>query len=257
MHPEPEFANVGCKKCASGELLDFDFSMALQPIVRFSTRQIWAQEALVRGLENESAGSVFTHVNESNRYRFDQTCRVKAIKLASELDIEGFLSINFLPNAVYKPELCIRTTLQAAHEYGFPQERIIFEITEGEEIDDKSHLKGIVEYYQKTGFRTAIDDFGAGYSGLNLLADMQTDLVKLDMALVRNIDADRNRRIIIGGILQVCRDLGIEVIAEGVETRGELGTLVDLGIDLFQGYYFGRPAFESVADVPASAYELA
>ena len=256
MHPEPKFANVGCKKCASGELLDFDFTMAFQPIVSFSARQVFAQEALVRGLGDQGAGSVFTHVNEGNRYRFDQTCRVKAIKLAAELDFDGLLSINFMPNAVYRPELCIRTTLEAAHEYGFPQGRIIFEITEGEEIEDKTHLKGIVDYYQKTGFRTAIDDFGAGYAGLNLLADMQTDLVKLDMALVRNIDTDRNRLTIVRGILQVCRDLGIEVIAEGVETPKELGVLVDQGIDLFQGYHFARPAFESVAEIPASAYEL-
>lgn len=85
---------------------------------------------------------------------------------------------------------------------------------------------------------------------------MQTDLVKLDMALVRNIDRDRNRRIITNGILQVCRDLGIDVIAEGIETPGELNALVDLGIDLFQGFHFARPAFEAVATVPDSAYEL-
>ncbi len=256
MHPEPLFADVGCKQCASGKLLDFDFSMALQPIVRFSNRELYAQEALVRGPGGESAGSVFAHVNDGNRYRFDQTCRVKAIKLAAELQIDGLLSINFMPNAVYKPELCIRTTLEAAKEYGFPSERIIFEVTEGEEIEDRPHLKSIVEYYQKTGFKTAIDDFGAGYSGLNLLADMQTDLVKLDMALVRNIDRDRNRRIITNGILQVCRDLGIDVIAEGIETPGELNALVDLGIDLFQGFHFARPAFESVAAIPDSAYAL-
>lgn len=139
---------------------------------------------------------------------------------------------------------------------GFPSERIIFEVTEGDEIEDRQHLKSIVDYYQKTGFRTAIDDFGAGYAGLNLLADMQTDLVKLDMALVRNIDRDRNRRIITNGILQVCRDLGIDVIAEGIETPGELSALVDLGIDLFQGFHFARPAFEAVAAVPDSAYNL-
>lgn len=100
MHPEPLFADVGCKQCASGKLLDFDFSMALQPIVRFSNRELYAQEALVRGPGGESAGSVFAHVNDGNRYRFDQTCRVKAIKLAAELQIDGLLSINFMPNAV-------------------------------------------------------------------------------------------------------------------------------------------------------------
>ncbi len=230
--------------------------MALQPIVRFSSRDTYAQEALARGPGGEPAASVFANVNDGNRYRFDQTCRVKAIRLASKLKISSLLSINFMPNAVYQPELCIRKTLQAAAEYEFPSERIIFEVTEGEEIDNRDHLRRIVAYYQKTGFTTAMDDFGAGYSGLKLLADMQTDLIKLDMALVRNIDQDRNRRTIVRGILQICRDLGIDVIAEGVETRGELSALVDLGVDLFQGYHFARPAFEAVADVPASAFEL-
>src|SRR5690606_15375814 len=119
---------------------------------------------------------------------------------------------------------------------------------------DVSHLRGIVQHYQQRGFLTAIDDFGAGYSGLNLLAELHTDLIKLDMALIRNIDTDKGRRAITNGILQVCRDLSIQVIAEGVETPGELTTLQDLGIELFQGYHFARPAFQALADIPVEAY---
>ncbi len=254
MKEQPDFREVGCGECVNGSLLGFDFTMALQPIVNISTNSIWAHEALVRGLDNEPSGHVFANVNDSNRYRFDQTCRVKAIKLASELGIDSMLSINFMPNAVYKPELCIRTTLMAAEQYNFPIDRIIFEITESEKINDYEHLKSIVQYYQQSGFKTAIDDFGAGYSGLNMLADMQTDLVKLDMALVRNIDTDKIRQTIIRGILQVCADLGIRVIAEGIESREELKTLQSMGIELFQGYYFARPSFESVADIDQALF---
>ena len=256
MKQQPDFREVGCGECANGSLMGFDFTMALQPIVNTSTNSIWAHEALVRGLNNEPSGHVFANVNDSNRYRFDQTCRVKAIKLASELGIDNMLSINFMPNAVYKPELCIRTTLMAAEQYNFPIEQIIFEITEGEKIDDYDHLKAIVQYYQQSGFKTAIDDFGAGYSGLNMLADMQTDLVKLDMALVRNIDTDKIRQTIIRGILQVCADLNISVIAEGIESREELKTLQSMGIELFQGYYFARPSFESVADIDPALFAV-
>lgn len=254
MKHQPDFREVGCGECAKGRLLDFDFTMALQPIVSTTTNRIWAHEALVRGLNNEPAGHVFANVNDSNRYRFDQTCRVKAIKLASELAIDTLLSINFMPNAVYKPELCIRTTLMAAEQYNFPVEQIIFEITESEKVDDYDHLKSIIHHYQETGFKTAIDDFGAGYSGLNLLANLQTDIVKLDMALVRNIDTDRIRQIITSGILKVCADLNIRVIAEGIESRAELHTLKSMGIELFQGFYFARPAFESVADIDPSMF---
>lgn len=256
MKHQPDFRDVGCGECINGSLLGFDFTMALQPIVNTSANRIWAHEALVRGLNNEPSGHVFANVNDGNRYRFDQACRVKAIKLASELSIDTMLSINFMPNAVYKPELCIRTTLMAAEQYNFPIEQIIFEITEGEKVEDYDHLKAIVQYYQKSGFKTAIDDFGAGYSGLNMLADMQTDIVKLDMALVRNIDTDKIRQTIIRGILQVCDDLNIRVIAEGVESREELKTLQSMGIELFQGYYFARPSFESVADIDPALFAV-
>jgi EAL domain-containing protein (putative c-di-GMP-specific phosphodiesterase class I) len=201
----------------------------------------------------EGAGAVFEHVNDTNRYRFDQACRVKAVKLASELALSCFLSINFMPNAVYRPDLCIRTTLEAAKTFNFPIDRMIFEITEGEKVDDIGHLREIVQYYKQRGFKTAIDDFGAGYAGLNLLADIETDLVKLDMALIRNIDRDRVRQAIVKGILQVCRELRTEVIAEGVETREELNVLKSFGIELFQGFYFAKPAFEALATVPADA----
>ena len=229
--------------------------MAFQPIVDAAKRDIFAHEALVRGERGEPAGSVFAHVDRSNLYRFDQSCRVKAITLAAQLDMQSRLSINFMPNAVYKPELCIRTTLNAAHESGFDVERIIFEATEAERIEDQPHLRRIIEHYQAQGFATAIDDFGAGYAGLGLLAEFQPDIIKLDMALVRGIDTDRTRQAIVRGITWVCRELDIRVIAEGVETRDEYHALRDFGIELFQGYYFARPAFEALATVPDSLFD--
>ncbi len=247
----PDFRDLGCSECASGTALDFDFTMAFQPIVNVTTGAVFAYEALVRGgVEEQSAAEVFERVNDGNRYRFDQVCRVKAIQLAAQLAMPTYLSINFMPNAVYKPELCIRTTLAAAEAYGFPIDRIIFEITEGEKVDDHDHLRRIVNYYQQRGFKTAIDDFGAGYAGLNLLADIQTDLIKLDMALIRHVDSDRVRQSIVRGILQVCQELSTQVIAEGVESSEELALLRSLGIELFQGYYFARPGYRSLPPVP-------
>ncbi|QEY14129.1 EAL domain-containing protein [Cellvibrio sp. KY-YJ-3] len=245
---------TGCEECKNGEGLDFDFTMAFQPIVNCRTREIFAHEALVRGLNNEGAGQIFEHVNDSNRYRFDQACRTKAIKLAAELGMKSLLSINFMPNAVYRPELCIRTTLAAAEKYNFPIEQIIFEITESEKVDDLAHVRNIVDYYRQRGFKTAIDDFGAGYAGLNLLAEIQTDIMKLDMALLRNIDTRKSSQIIVRGIVQVCAELGMTVVAEGIETHEEYAVLRDMGIDLFQGYYFARPAFQSLAQVPAEVF---
>jgi len=254
------FTPLQCRDCRNGAGLDFEFTMAFQPIVNVRTRSVHAYEALVRGPNNEGAGSILRRVNDGNRYRFDQACRVKAIELAARLGLhhrEGcLLHINFLPNAVYRPETCIRATLEAAAESQFPTDRIVFEVTEGEKVRDEAHLQGIFTEYRKQGFLTAIDDFGAGYAGLNLLANFQPDIIKLDMALTRNVDHDRARRAIVAGVLQTCRDLDITVIAEGVETIEELRTLRELGVELIQGYLLGRPAFEQLMPVSFNWEEM-
>ncbi len=221
--------------------------MAFQPIVDVETRTIFAHEALVRGADGSGAADVLAKVNDQNRYRFDQAARVTAITEASRVGMTVPVSINFLPNAVYRPETCIRVTLEAATELGFPTSQIIFEVNEAEPVGDRAHLKGIFAEYKRQGFKTAIDDFGAGYAGLSLLADFEPDLIKLDMALIRNIHQDRTRRAIIAGTVQTCRDLGITVIAEGVEVDEEVQVLREMGIRLFQGYRFARPLLQGLA----------
>ena len=99
------------------------------------------------------------------------------------------------------------STLEAARTYGFPLERLIFEAVEGEHVESNKHLMTILREYREFGFKTAIDDFGAGYSGLNLLADFQPDLIKLDMALIRNIHRDRVRQTIVRNVEEM---LGLE-----------------------------------------------
>lgn len=244
-----DYRPLSCAGCTEGAGLGFDFTMAFQPIFDTRSGQIYSHEALVRGPRNESASTVFAQVNQDNLYRFDQACRVKAIKLAAELGVSTLLNVNFMPNAVYRPELCIRTTLEAADTFGFPTSRIVFEVTESEYVADLAHLRAIVIDYQERGFRVGIDDFGAGHSGLNLLADLRPDLVKLDMCLIRDIAQDKTRLVICKGIVQICRDLGMEVIAEGIETSDELHCLQDIDVNLFQGYYLARPSFECLAEI--------
>ncbi len=242
-------SSPACAACRDGQALDFEFTMAFQPIVDLRDRSVYAYEALVRGLDGSSAQSILDRVTEQNLYAFDQACRVKAVELAAALGMPCRLSINFLPNAVYQPEACIRATLQAAQRCGFPTERIIFEIAERENLLDKAHLQGILHAYRRHGFLSAIDDFGAGYAGLNLLADFQPDLLKIDMALVRGVDRHPVRQAIVRSIVGLCHDLGVQALAEGVETDDELHTLRGLGIDLFQGYLLARPALQALPPV--------
>jgi len=238
-----------CKVCKDGRGLGFDLCMAFQPIIDCEDRTVYAHEALVRGPNGEGAGWVFERITRSNRYQFDQACRVKAIEWAARLGMESRLSINFMPNAVYEPERCIQTTLKAAKDHDFPLDQLIFEVTESERVDDVPHLNNIITYYREHGFLTAIDDFGAGYAGLNFLAELRTDLVKLDMGLIRDIDSSRTRQAVVQAIVAVCKELSIIPVAEGIETRAELDALKDMGIRLFQGYLIAQPAFQSLPEI--------
>nr|WP_310591213.1 EAL domain-containing protein [Paraburkholderia sp. DHOC27] len=224
-------------------------AFAFQPIVDLATGSAFAHEALVRGPNGEPAAFVLGQVDDSARYSFDQRCRTATIAQAADLGMNSFLSINFMPNAVYQPAACIRSTLEAADKHGFPLDRIIFETVESENIVERAHLVEIFRAYRSFGFQAAIDDFGAGYSGLALLADFQPDLVKIDMALIRGIDVDEVRQRIVGGVLKICNDLGVRVIAEGIETAGERDFLARAGVKLMQGYLFAKPAFKGIPPI--------
>lgn len=239
---------TGCEGCRDGAGFELPFTMAFQPIVDVADGTIFAHEALVRGVGGEGAYSILSQVADDNRYAFDQQRRVKAIELATGLDLPrdgARLSINFMPNAVYEPRACIRLTLATALRTGFPLDRIIFEFTEDEKLDI-DHLLNILRTYRAMGFKTAIDDFGAGYAGLGLLSKFQPDIVKLDMELIRGVDRDRVKQRIVTTMLDLLTDLGIQTICEGVETPDELRTLQDLGVRLIQGYVLAPPAFESL-----------
>lgn len=243
---------MNCAGCTTSAKLDFDFTMAFQPIYDVAASRVWGYEALVRGMGGEGAYSILSKVSAEQKYRFDQACRVKAIELAARLFPAGEdlkLSINFMPNAVYEPAACLRATLLAANRFAFPLSSIMFEFTEDEEVSDTAHLLNIITEYRKHGFTTAIDDFGAGHAGLGLLVDFQPDLIKIDMRILRGIDSSRSRQIIVAGIIGIARAMNITLLAEGIETEAEFLVLKAAGVNLFQGYWFAKPAFEALPAV--------
>ena len=238
-----------CNACRDGIKQPMPFSMAFQPIVNVVTGQPYAYEALVRGIHGEGAGTVLSQLTDENRYAFDQSCRRQAIVLASKLNLPSTgakLSINFLPGAVYSPAACIQLTLTTARAVGFPLDRIIFELTEREELEDMQHLMNIVNEYEKHGFDIALDDFGAGYANLNLLADLRANVLKLDMDLIRNIHIRPRAQRIVRHVVDLCLQFDMAIIAEGIETVEEYWCLRDCGIFLMQGYLFAKPAFEAL-----------
>ena len=223
-----------------------DYSYAFQPIVDVAALSIFSYEALVRGPDGAPAARVFGRVPPDDLHMFDQQSRVAAIESAARLHLPCKLNLNFLPRSLYTSPAAVSSALEAAERSGITPDRLVLEITEGEVIDDHAAFGRVVNEFRRSGLQLAIDDFGAGYAGLTMLADFQPDLLKLDMTLVRGIEGSGPRQAIVRAIMQACVDLGIDVIAEGVETLKEYRWFRDAGVTLFQGYLFGRPQFEGL-----------
>ncbi|WP_139809972.1 EAL domain-containing protein [Sphingomonas azotifigens] len=245
-----------CTGCRDGSDFDIPFDMAFQPIVDTETGTAFAYEALVRGVDGSGAAGVLSQVTDTNRYAFDQACRVKAIEraMAAGLMATGArLSINFLPNAVYSPVACIQLTLMTARKANLPLDRLIFEFTENEQMGAPEHVATIIESYKQIGFKVAIDDFGAGHSGLDRFARFAPDEVKLDMELVRGVEDDPRRQAIVRAMVGLCAELDTLLIAEGIETAAEAATLRRLGVRYHQGYWYARPALGMLPAITAEA----
>ena len=225
------------------------FSMAFQPIVNVVAGHVFAYEALVRSLKGEAAHSVLSRVSRKHYNSFDMACRTWALKTSVQAGLllrQVALCVNMNPNAGSSESTSLRRTCEEAEQMGFPLDRLIFEFIEDEQIAGFAGLQELIREYRSRGVRIAIDDFGAGYSGLKLLSKLKPDIVKLDMELVNRVDVDRTTEIIIRAIVQACFELQIDIVAEGVERYETAMRLRDMGILLQQGYYFAQPIFESL-----------
>jgi EAL domain-containing protein (putative c-di-GMP-specific phosphodiesterase class I) len=225
---------------------------AFQAIIDLQGERVFAYEALIRGGDGQGAAFVLGQVDAEQIGSFDQSCRVTAIRDAAAAGIVATgakLSINFLPTAVTSPRLGAQLTLDTAQEVGFPANRLIFEYSENEKVDP-AHIQSIVTAYRELGFSTAIDDFGTGHAGLARLSTVHTDMVKVDMDLIRGIDRDNRKRAILESLVQLMRRLGTDVIAEGVETEEELAVLRLFGVRYVQGYLFGKPTLGALPPYP-------
>ena len=222
------------------------YSFAYQPIIKCVDGTFFAYEALLRGLDNQPANHILKQVPSTEFHIFEEQSRTKAIKLAIHKGLSSRLSVNFSPKTIEKSPSAIDSILETLSKNHLSPDQIILEILESEIINDNKQFKKAINQYQSSGLIFAIDDFGAGYAGLNLLADFQPNIIKLDMHLVRNIENNGPRQAILYGIIRTCFDLGIDIIAEGVETVDEYRWLRAEGIELFQGYLFAKPAFEAL-----------
>ncbi len=233
------------------------FTHAYQPIYSYDKGAVVSYEALLRGVNNEPPDFIFGKVPVGMHYEFDQISREKAIKYAFDKGVNCCLNLNFTPGSlVYKKGVYAHQTIKAANQTGMSSDRLIIEITECEAVNSTEKLKLILDDLRMAGATISIDDFGSGYAGLNLLADIQPDQIKLDMHLIRNIDTNGPRQSIVRAVNNVCFELGIDVLAEGVETRAELEFLRAIGIPLYQGFLFAKPGLECFPSVSSATLDL-
>lgn len=225
-------------------------SFAFQPIIDASARRVVSYEALLRTHLRGPAADVLGGLNGLEICQLDQASRGLAMELAAQHGIITRLNLNVTPQGLCLPH-AVRDILAMADQHGLAADRIVLEVTESEAVTDRHGFADAVRELRAAGVHLAIDDFGAGYAGLNLLAEFQPDLIKLDMLLVRDIHANGPRQAIVRAVSAACFDLGIDVLAEGVESVDEYGWFRGEGVSLFQGYLFGRPDFERF---PAAYY---
>lgn len=211
--------------------------MAYQPVVRWSTRSVLAYEALARTREETMRNPMVLFDAATALGETIKIGRaVRTITSTAALGEETLLFVNVLPSDLLDEELYLSASPLSARA-----SRTVLEVTERASLESIGGLPERLAALRKMGFRIALDDMGEGYAGLSSFALLEPEIMKLDMSLIRGIDGSQMKRHLVHSMVTLGAGLGTLVLAEGVETEGELKALVDLGCDYFQGYLFGRP----------------
>ncbi|OIQ60624.1 phytochrome-like protein cph2 [Moorella thermoacetica] len=222
-------------------------TVVYQPILSLQTGEILGWEALARGPADSyfrSPDVIFNFAEEIGLlYPTERICRLQAISSIDRLAPEQKLFLNVHPRTVSDPTFVKGETLGLLQAYGLTPRNVVFEITERHSIKDYGLLKRTLEHYRNQGYQVAVDDVGAGFSGLYSIAEIRPEFIKIDMALVRDIDCNPARRAVVEALMTLASKLNCLVIAEGIETQNELNTLLAMGIHYGQGYLLARPAF--------------
>jgi EAL domain-containing protein (putative c-di-GMP-specific phosphodiesterase class I) len=214
--------------------------MAVQPVVRVPERTVFGYECLVRSTEPSiKHGGVFVELADrvGRSLDLDRRIRQAVAEIIPSMRDKTAVLVNLHPGSLDDPDL---------HDKNAPLSRfaarVVLEITERASLHDLNSVREQVASLRSLGYRIAVDDLGAGYAGLTSLALLQPEFVKLDMELVRGISESPTKAKLVSAVVTLCRELGNEVIAEGIESGDEYRRLESLGCTLLQGYYFARPS---------------
>ncbi|MFL5378581.1 MAG: EAL domain-containing protein [Myxococcales bacterium] len=211
--------------------------MAFQPIVRWPDRALFGHEALVRTTEPKLARPPdLIGAAERLRRLPELGRRIRDAVAAQLATAPGEIFVN-----LHATDLMDEHLFDPAAPLSRYAKHVVLEVTERAGLEDVKDVRGRVEKLKKMGYRIAVDDLGAGYAGLTSFTQLEPHIVKLDMSLIRGVHEEPTKRKLISSIVDLCEDLGISVVAEGVETLHERDALEKIGCPLLQGYLFGKP----------------
>lgn len=225
--------------------------VAFQPILNIHTGKIFAVEALLHNFKEAGFDSIFavfdTAYEENALYTFDLALREKTLKKFTQIPEHKSIKLFYnLDNRLFEmPDFSSGNTKSILKKLDIKKENIYFEISERYQIDSNSSLEKILKHYQSENFCIAIDDFGTGYSGYKLLYDTTPDIIKIDRFFLQDIHKDIKKQLMLRSITNLAILMGIQVIAEGIETKAELLMCKDIGCHLVQGYLVQRPTLKT------------
>lgn len=244
----PELAPFGD---ALGELIDNQMcQFALQPIVEPGEGKISSLEALIRGNDGGSPERFFNDINPDQLYEIDLQTKAYAFALAEKIGIgDHKIAVNLLPMSLVNVPGAVDFLMDQILRHGLVPEQVVVEVTENEMISGFNQFNSAIKQLRAAGIGLAIDDFGSGYAGLSLLTRFQPDKIKIDREIVSNIHLSGPKQAIVKSIVSCCTDLGITLVAEGIEKMEEWCWLETAGIKRFQGFLFSRPQLNGVGAI--------
>ncbi|MBV8222297.1 MAG: EAL and GGDEF domain-containing protein [Candidatus Eremiobacteraeota bacterium] len=226
-----------------------------QPIVNLADGAVYGYEALSRGpigTRLEGADALFSAAAAVGQtHRLERVCRFRSISAAAGIPSGCYLFLNLSPRVLEEQNAGL--SREVIEQSRLAAERIVLEITEKQAIADFDLLKDTLLHYYRQGFKVAIDDAGAGHNSLRAVTEVRPHFIKLDMALVRDIDRERVKNALVAAIIIFAKRIDAKVLAEGIETVDELATLIEIGVDLGQGFLLGRPSSGFIEPKPEIA----
>lgn len=261
MHLQNSVVNSSFLHKELRRLIEFKLlTPVFQPIMAVENPRIIGYEALIRGPEDSplhEPDSLFAVARESRLLAvLEFACREVSCERFAELNLPGKLFLNMSPISFTDSQYRDGVTREILQRVGLSAERLVFELTESQPLDELDLLCAASDHFQRQGFAVALDDLGAGYAGLRVWSELCPDYVKIDRHFISGIDKDPVKREFVRAILDIAHRMGHKAIAEGIETAAEFTTLITMGVDYAQGYFIAHPLAEPAVELPLQLVQL-